>query len=322
MKTITIGKWRGLQQCSSSRGTIAVLATDHRSNLRKMLSPDAPETAPDADLTTFKQQVVGAVARQATAVLLDPELGAAPCISSCALPGQVGLVVAVEETGYRGDARARLSCLLPGWSVAKAKRLGASAVKLLVYYHPDAPTARQIEELVRRVADDCQEQDMPFFIEPLSYSLDSAKPLPAHERRRVIVETARRLTPLGGDVLKAEFPVDVAGESDRRVWSEACAEMSSASSVPWVLLSGSASFDLYLEQVSVACQAGASGVAAGRAVWQEAVRMKGDARMAFLRETACARMQRLAALCASLARPWMDLYAAPQMSADWYQHYG
>ena len=164
---------------------------------------------------------------------------------------------------------------------------------------------------------------MPFFLEPLSYSLDSGpKPLLAQERRRVIIETARRLTPLGGDVLKAEFPIDVASENDRRVWREACAEMSSASNIPWVLLSGSATFDLYLEQVSVACQAGASGVAAGRAVWQEAVRMNGDARMAFLRETARVRMERLAALCAALARSWMDLYAAPQMSADWYQQYG
>ena len=322
MRTISVGKWRGLQQCSTTRGAIAILALDHRQNLRKLLSPDAPNTVPDADLTTFKRQVVSAVACQATAVLLDPEFGAAQCVFSGVLPGQIGLAIAADETGYTGDSRARLSCVLPGWSVAKAKRMGASAIKLLVYYHPDAPTARQIEELVRQMADDCREQDIPFFLEPLSYSLDSApKPLLAQERRRVVIETARRLTPLGGDVLKAEFPIDVASENDTRVWREACTEMSSASNIPWVLLSGSATFDLYLEQASVACQMGASGVAAGRAVWQEAVRMNSDARMAFLRETARARMERLTALCAALARSWMDAYTAPQLSADWYQHY-
>jgi tagatose-1,6-bisphosphate aldolase len=138
--------------------------------------------------------------------------------------------------------------------------MGASAIKLPVYYHPDAPTARRIEELVRQMADDCCDQDISFFLEPLSYSLDSAhKPLLAQERRRVVIETARRLTPLGGDVLKAEFPIDVDSENDR---------------------------------------------------------------MAFLRLTARPRMERLTALCAALARPWMDAYAAPQLSADWYQHYG
>ena len=323
MRTISVGKWRGLQQCSTTRGTIAILALDHRQNLRKLLSPDAPHTIPDAELTAFKRQEVSAVACQATAVLLDLEFGAAQCVFSGVLPGQIGLVIAAEETGYTGNSHARLSCVLPGWSVAKAKRMGASAVKLLVYYHPNAPTARRIEELVRQIADDCCDQDMSFFLEPLSYSLDSAhKPLLAQERRRVVIETAQRLTPLGGDVLKAEFPIDVDSENDRRVWREACAEMSLASSIPWVLLSGSATFDLYLEQVSVACQMGASGVAVGRAVWQEAVKMNSDDRMAFLRLTARPRMERLTALCAALARSWMDAYAAPQLSADWYQHYG
>ena len=32
MRTISIGKFRGLQQCSSERGAISVLALDHRNN--------------------------------------------------------------------------------------------------------------------------------------------------------------------------------------------------------------------------------------------------------------------------------------------------
>jgi len=46
------------------------------------------------------------------------------------LPGPKGLLVSMEKTGYSGDSTARITELLPGWSVRKAKRMGASAVKL------------------------------------------------------------------------------------------------------------------------------------------------------------------------------------------------
>src|SRR5574341_786569 len=262
MKTISFGKYRGLQQCSTTRGVISVLALDHRNNLRKALNPQNPAAVSDAAMSDFNQQVTGALSPHATAVLLDPEVGAFQCLAAGTIPGSVGLVVAVEETGYTGDSTSRETTLLPDWAPEKAKRLGASAVKMLVYYHPNGPTARTIEALVQQVADACQAADIPFMLEPLSYPLiQGEKKLQGAELRRVVVETARRLTPLGVDVLKAEFPAD----SDETMWASACAELSSASAAPWVLLSASVSFDTYLRQVAVACEQGASGVAVGRA---------------------------------------------------------
>jgi tagatose-1,6-bisphosphate aldolase len=322
MTTLSIGKIRSLQQCSTPEGAIAVLALDHRGNLRQSLNPVAPETVSEEQLTGFKQQVVGALAPVATAVLLDAEFGAAQCVASGKLPGRTGLVVAVEATGYTGDPTARQSRLMPGWSVAKAKRMGASAVKLLVYYHPDADTKTEIEALVQQTAQDCREQDMPLFLEPLSYSPDSAqKKLSPAERRRVVNETARRLTPLGGDILKAEFPVDYQADADEKVWAEACAELTTASRVPWVLLSASVSFDTFLRMVRVACQQGATGVAVGRAVWQEATKLSGNEREQFLQEVARPRMMQITALCAQLARPWAECFTPAVVDASWYRSY-
>ena len=322
-RTLTLGKWRGLQQCASARGALAVLALDHRNNLRSALNPQAPQTVTDAEMAAFKQQAIDALAPAATAVLLDPEYGAAQCIASGALPGNVGLLTAVEATGYTGDPSARQSGLLPGWSVAKAKRLGANAIKLLVYYHPEAPTAADVEAFVWQVAADCAAQDAPLFLEPLSYSLDPArKKLSSAELRRVVVETARRLAAPGVDVLKAEFPLDISAEPDERLWAEACAELSAASAAPWVLLSASVDYDAYLRQVTAACRAGASGVAVGRAVWKEAVSLGGESRLAFLNHTARARMARLTALCEALARPWTEFYSAPEIDSQWYVRYG
>jgi tagatose 1,6-diphosphate aldolase len=322
MDTISIGKLRGLQQCATPHGGFAVMALDHRNNLRHAFQPDSPEPAGDLEITLFKGEVVEALAPVASAVLLDPELSAAQCIASQKLTGRTGLIVALEATGYVGDPQARQSQVLPGWGVAQAKRMGASAVKLLVYYHPDSPKAAEIETLVQQVADECIEQELALFLEPLSYSLDPAKKKVAPEdRRRVVIETARRLIVPGVDVLKAEFPLDISVETDERVWREACTELSQVSSVPWILLSASVSYETYVRQVTVACQAGASGVAAGRAVWQEAPTLNVGARESFLRTTAADRMLRLTELVDALAKPWTEFFAVPVVTPQWYASY-
>ncbi|HLF25310.1 MAG TPA: tagatose 1,6-diphosphate aldolase [Anaerolineae bacterium] len=322
MTALSIGKLRGLQQCATTRGAFAVLALDHRNNLRRAFHPAAPGLATDEEMIAFKREVVEALAPATSAVLLDPEFGAAQSVATNGLPGRIGLLVALEATGYTGEPLARASQLLPGWSVAKAKRMGASAVKLLVYYHPDAPTAESIEALVRQVVADCATHELPLFLEPLSYSLDPAqKTLTPDERRRVVLETARRLTALGVDILKAEFPLDTTAIADVREWDAACLELTAASAAPWVLLSASVDYATYLRQVTVACHAGAAGVAAGRAVWQEAVTLAGAARIAFLGSIARERMQRLTEVCAALARPWTEYYTAPEVGPDWYQGY-
>jgi tagatose 1,6-diphosphate aldolase len=315
MKPISIGKLRGLQQISSERGTITALALDHRQNLRKA----NPAFVSDDKLSCFKLDVTAALASEATAVLLDPEVSAAQAIAFRAIPGNVGLVVAVESTGYTGDATARQAQIIPGWSVEKAKRMGASAIKLLVYYHPDSSTASEIEDFTSKIAEDCIKHDLVLMLEPLSYSLDESKKLSSEEKRYVVVETARRLTPLHVDILKAEFPLDT-NDMDESRWMDACREISSASVAPWILLSAAVDYETFLRQVAVACHAGASGIAVGRAVWKEAVQMDGDERSAFLHTIGKERLARLTSLCHALGRPLSDFYQA-EAPFNWYQNY-
>ena len=95
---ISIGKIRGLQQCSTVRGTFAFLALDHRQNLRRALHPADPLSVSDADLSRFKLEVTAALADQSTAVLLDPEYSAAQAIAGGVLPAKTAFVVAIEST--------------------------------------------------------------------------------------------------------------------------------------------------------------------------------------------------------------------------------
>jgi tagatose-1,6-bisphosphate aldolase len=277
-----------------------------------------PAFVDDSALSRFKLDVTSALAPYGTAVLLDPEISAAQAVAANIIPNHVGLVVAVESTGYTGDSSARKAQLIPGWSVEKAKRMGASAIKLLVYYHPDSPTAKETEDFTQNIADECKQYDLALMLEPLSYSLYDKK-LSSEEKRYVVVESAKRLTPLGADVLKAEFPLDTA-EPNQTLWREACEEISSVVNIPWILLSAAVDYETFVQQVVVACNAGASGIAVGRAVWKEAVTMEPSERQTFLRDVAAERLTRLTSLCTALAKPFTDFYQ-PEAPFDWYKTY-
>lgn len=321
---LTLGKWHGLQAASTARGAFVILALDHRNNLRQMLRPDAPDTVTAAEMVEFKYQVVSALAPSTSAVLLDPVYGVAQCVVSQALPGQTGLILAVEETGYTGPSTARVSHILEGWGVEKIKRVGADGVKLLIYYHPDAPNAGEQEALIKRVADECAGHDIAFYLEVLSFSLDPAsKRLKPDEREQVVIASARRLSDMGISILKAEFPVDYTAVPDEAKWLAACRRLTQASVVPWVLLSAAAPYEVFKQQVKAAATAGASGVMVGRAAWQEAGALTGQARVNFLQGEGRRRMQELGDILDKNARPWTEVLRdqVPAASEHWYKLY-
>ena len=318
------GTRRGLDACSSRNGTFAVLALDHRQNLRRELRPTDPASVTFEEMVAFKRAVVRALAPVATGTLLDPEVGAAQAIADGSLPGNAGLIVAIEATGYEGPPETRISRLLPGWSVEKAKRMGASGAKLLLYYHPAAANADAQEHLVADTAAECERLDIPLFVEPLGYDPTTGRALAGEARRECVVETAQRLTTIGGTVLKVEFPY--AGDvTDESAWVAACRELDAASALPWVLLSGGVDDATFERQVAVACRAGASGVLVGRSVWGPAATMAAAERDAWLASEGKARMEVLVRIVSDLGTPWHarpnSLTAAPVPGDGWYTGY-
>jgi len=328
-KNLSIGKYRGLASTSTPQGMFTILAFDHRQSFVKMVPSDQPGGAAPEEVVEVKTAVVRALAPHASAVLLDPLYSAAQTIANGSLPGQTGLLVAVEESGYTGEPTARITELMPEWNVTKIKRMGADAVKLLVYYHPDAGMfARQQEDLVRQLVEDCREADILFYLEPVSYSIDPAVPAKsagfAAQRPELITRIARRLGSLGPDVLKLEFPVDANYDREETSWRRACESVSAASPCPWAVLSAGVNFDLFLQQVEIACQAGASGFIGGRAVWKEGIGMAPNERDEWLRNVAAPRLDALSAVALKYARPWTAFfpYAARPIPEGWYRTYG
>jgi len=328
---ISIGKLRGLQQLADARGMMTMCAIDHRGALKRAVNEKNPGAVSYQDIVDFKLDLCQAVAPFASAILLDPEYGAAQAIAASLLPGSKGLLVSMEKTGYAGHSTARITELLPGWSVKKGKKMGASAVKLLIYFRPDLKdVASKQLELVARLADQCLEEDIAFLVEPVSYPTEegegSSKKF-AEIKPGLVIETARQITALPIDVLKAEFPADIKFEQDEKKLVRLCQELNQASRLPWVLLSAGVDFESFRKQVKMACKAGASGFLAGRALWQEGAPIRSrEERINFFRNTAAARLRELAKIADSYGKPWYSSLGAENckfapVAEDWYRSY-
>ena len=317
----SVGKYRRLSTLATARGAFTILAVDHRDSLRQVLDPDDPARVPPERLTDLKLGIMGAIGNAASAVLIDPEYSIAPAIQRRVLPGDVGFIAAIEQQGYLGDPSATETTLLPDWGVAKAARVGASGVKLLVLYNPGAGAITEHQErLIGAVVSDCRRHEVPLFLEPLVYSHDPALPVssPDFPRRQVVIETVARLGALHPDVLKVQFPTGATHRHDEAEWLDACTELTATSPVPWALLSGGDPYDSFVRQLTVACEAGASGFLVGRALWREAAHSAHRAKT--LEEVVKPRFDELVAITES-ARPWWDAVDAGSEDTDWYRRY-
>lgn len=318
MKTLTPGRWLGLKTTSGANNKFSIVALDQRGAYRAMLPPNTPYSTAVA----IKCEITQAVAPPATAMLLDPDYGIKPIME---MSREVGLLMPLEAIGWKGSDTAREIFLNPDWTVEKAKRFGANGVKLLVYYHPDSgKLASKTEELMQEICEECHAYDIPIFVEPMSYSLnaniDKSSVAFAKRRPEIVIETARRFSQLGCDILKMEFPMDADFDTDELAWRDACRALSDAVDVPWVLLSAGVDYDTFGPQVRIACEQGASGFLGGRAIWKEVTYQDEPERKMFLETVVRTRIQELCGYT-EIARPWTDFYEPTIADMEWPKSY-
>jgi sulfofructosephosphate aldolase len=80
-----------------------------------------------------------------------------------------------------------------------------------------------------------------------------------------IIAAAHELGALGADLYKGEMPLRGGGSPAEM--RERCAAIDAAVDSPWVILSSGVAEADFPRAIEVACEAGASGFLAGRAVW-------------------------------------------------------
>lgn len=315
-KELSIGKYRALQQSSNAQSTFTILAIDHQDSLRHALNPDDPLAISDEQLINFKVQVVSSLWAEISGVLLDPVYGAAQIIAK-GLPASVGLLVELEKADYNMEPLPLAVDIRPDWSVSKIKRMGANGVKLFYYYDPDdADLCQQQDKTIRDTANHCTRYDIPLYAEPIVINTT------VDNRTQKIIRAAQKAEQLGADILKLEFPLDVSQHTAHTEWQSACAELTNSIGIPWVLLSAGVDFEVFCQQVEIACHAGASGFIVGRAVWGDVCNIDDTSRqIAWLQTIGRERMQRLVQVTNQHAHSWTSYYHLSNSATNWYVDY-
>ncbi|WP_270661235.1 tagatose-bisphosphate aldolase [Streptococcus anginosus] len=274
-------KQEKLKRLCDKNGIIGALAIDQRGALRRMLGEDTPVD----QLETFKVLVSKYLTKYASSILLDPELG---WKAAEARDKNAGLLVAYEKTGYDKTVPGRYPDLVENVSVQRLKANGADAVKVLLYIDVDEDRAvNDVKEaFIERIASECKAEDMPFFLELVSYD---AKVTDEKEyaklKPRKVIEAMKLYSQerFGVDVLKVEVPVNmkyVEGFAENEVLytkEEATAfykEQSDATSLPFIFLSAGVSAQLFQDTLHFAKESGSTfnGVLCGRATWTGATK--------------------------------------------------
>ena len=343
---LTPGKLTGLRLITDSNNRFKVLALDQSNSFKKALramhekagdralgeevsatkaagKPTRPAEPSYEEIRDTKVEMVRVLGEHASATLLDVNFGARQALNALSIPKHVGLIVRSEASKDPGIP----SECEPGWSVEKIKRMGAAAVKLLVYLDTeDAANVKAQIAFVEKVAKACQEQDILLMTEELSFPRKGEdKSTPSYKARKVknILEATRLIGP-ATDILKLEFPGNMKDDSTQQMVDN-LGKLDEAAMRPWVLLSAGEKFDLFAKQVELAMKAGCSGYMAGRAIFNEYFdQPDAGARANFLKSTGCDRMKTLNKVVDAHAKSWLDRYGitpkelAAAVSPDWY----
>lgn len=284
--TLTAGKTKAMKNLMSEDGIIAALAIDQRGALKKMMK--ALDFEPKAgDIERFKELVSEELTPYASSILLDPEYGLP---ASKVRAENSGLLIAYEKTGYDATVPGRLPDLLSVWSAKRIKEQGADAVKFLLYY--DVDEDKEINEqkhaFVERIGSECAAEEMPFYLELLSYdanNVDNGSKEFSKVKPHKVIEMMKEFSKprYQVDVLKVEVPVNmkyVEGFAEGEVVytkeeaSKYFKEQSEATNLPFIFLSAGVSASLFQDTLRFAHDAGSTfnGVLCGRATWADGVK--------------------------------------------------
>ncbi|MCU7258172.1 tagatose-bisphosphate aldolase, partial [Pseudomonas aeruginosa] len=269
-------------------GVISALAFDQRGALKRMMAKYQTGEPTVEQIEQLKVLVAEELTQYASSILLDPEYGLP---ATEARNKNCGLLLAYEKTGYDVNAKGRLPDCLVEWSAKRLKEQGADAVKFLLYYDVDDEEQINIQKqaYIERIGSECVAEDIPFFLEVLSYDDNIAdndsvefakvKPRKVNEAMKLFSEPRFNV-----DVLKVEVPVNmkyVEGFADGEVvyTKEEAAQhfrdQEAATNLPYIYLSAGVSAELFQETLKFAHEAGAkfNGVLCGRATWAGAVQV-------------------------------------------------
>ncbi len=335
---ITAAKCAHMQALTTDTGIIGAAAMDQRGSLKKAIAKGKsidPGDVTDEMMSEFKLSVSRVLTPHASAILLDPIWG---------MPGaearaeNAGLLLSYEKSGYDNTQPGRLAELIGDLSVRRIGRLGANAVKILLYYTPfeDSAVNEVKHAFIERIGDECCANDLPFFLEFVGYDPEGGNEKGfefAKRKPEVVAESMREFSKdrYSVDVLKVEVPVNMKFAAG----SKACEGQSAyskkealehfraaaeAAGRPFIYLSAGVTNEVFTESLEWAAEAGVrfSGVLCGRATWQEAIPIYCHQGVAALEDWLAGQgVANIGAINQRLeqATPWYGFYGADSAAA-------
>jgi tagatose 1,6-diphosphate aldolase len=230
-----------------------MLALDHRGSFKKFINTTHPEKVSDAEVIANKKIIIESLENYFSGVLLDPVWGL-PAYPQKHKP----YLLCLEKTGYSDEGGERITEI--EYSVKELKAVGASGVKLLIYFNPEAKNKDKQLATSKKILEEAKANDMPLFLEIITYGNEE---LNKTRKEWVLRSLALFLDyDIKPEVFKLEYPDDQDG----------CEQITKIlNNIPWILLTRGVSFAVFKNQLSTAITAGAQGFLAGRALWQEIV---------------------------------------------------
>ncbi len=247
----------------STSGRFTILAIDHGDVLRHHFALEGVEMT-DSRLKEAKLAVVRSLAPHCSAVLVDLELAEEPEFVDLKAGAGFGLLVSVDEADY-DVVHQPLPSVPDSDQIERAKRAGAAALKVVVYYDRDSVDADARRERIGAIAEMGRRAGLPLLVEPLPTGRVDEASWP-------VELVARDMADAGAAIVKVPLPNQSAIET--RELAERITEL--LGTVPWIILSSGAAFPEFLERLRGAMAGGASGFAAGRSLWDDLITRPDD----------------------------------------------
>ncbi len=288
-----------LTKLARPSGALAMVAVDQREALRGMFAVHQSAPVADEQLTQFKVDVARELSPFASALLVDQEFGVDAIIDQKALVDTCGLIAAADLLVGPPGGAATDTAVDPDVDPLRMKDIGSVGLKFLVLWRNDeSPDVRA--KLVEDFNKLCAVSGLPSIIEIIvKPPMDASK---SFNREEELIIAAREAATWKPDLYKAEVPFH--GEGDLNLVTKNAERISEAIGSPWVVLSNGVKQPYFNDAVKACAMGGASGFLAGRAVWADIVGAADIPKA--LREVSIPRLERLAEIVDTHAKPWSN----------------
>lgn len=279
-------------------GGFAMVAMDQRESLRTMFADAGAGRPGDDEMVAFKTAVARSLGPLASGFLIDRTFGFHQ-IRAGMLPDDCGLILAADALRQEPGRPVEETWIDEVVAAPAFDLTGVQAIKLLLLWRRDARREQRVE-LARRFIALAAERSVLSVLEPVVRATPGEQSTGRWDEDVAILEAARELAPLGPSLYKAQVPRR--GRGTLAELRRASETLGSAIAGPWVVLSQGVERDDFRTAVQAACQGGAGGFLAGRALWSDVVGHPDVDRV--LAKVAVPRLERLVEVVDRHATPW------------------